>query len=329
MEMRAIARFCFCALLTPLFAATGAGAQGYPNKPIKLIVGYVPGATGPDFSARTVAPKLSQILGQPVVVENKPGAGGTIATAMVINSPADGYTLLLGETGQLEIAPYVYKDLPYKTLSDLTPIGMMTDGAGIVLVANTKTTNIRSIPDLIRQAKEKPGKLSYGSAGIGTIHHLVMEAFKDGVGIDVTHVPYKGGGQALPAFLAGDVQILVAAYQTVAQHVQAGSAVVLGASGGKRLPALPNVPTLGEYVKDYSMESQLGILGPPNMPPEVVQKLSQALKSALESPDVREKLSAGGTRPIRWTSPEDYKEIIRKNLQSFERAVRLANVKPE
>lgn len=326
--MRAFTKLFFCAL-TSFFAAGAALAQAYPAKPIRLIVGYVPGATGPDFSARTIAPKLSQILGQPVVVENKPGAGGTIATAMVVNAPADGYTLLLGETGQLEIAPYVYKDLPYKTLTDLTPIGMMTDGAGIVLVANAKTTTIRSIPDLVRQAKEKPGTLSYGSAGNGTIHHLVMESFKDGVGIDLIHVPYKGGGQALPAFLAGDVHILVAAYQTVAQHVQAGSAVVLGASGGKRLPALPSVPALGEFVKGYSMESQLGILGPANMPPEIVQKLSQALKETLESPEVRERLSAGGTRPIRWTSPEGYKEVIQGNLRTFERAVRLANVKPQ
>lgn len=326
--MNPIMRLCLLAVFGAVLT-TGALAQSYPNRPIKLIVGYVPGATGPDFSARTIAPRLAQILGQSVVVENKPGAGGTIATAMVAISPPDGYTLLLGETGQLEIAPYVYKDLTYKTLIDLTPVGMMTDGAGIVLVANTKTTGIRSIPDLISQAKATPGKLSYGSAGIGTIHHLLMELFKDGVSIDVTHVPYKGGGQALPAFLAGDVPVLVAAYQTVAPHVQAGSAVVLAVTGGKRLPALPNVPSLSEFVKDYSMESQLGLLGPPNMPPEVVQKLSAALKAVLESPEVKETLSAGGTRPIRWTTPEGYREIIRDNLRKYERAVRLANVKPE
>ena len=327
--MKTIARLGLAVVLTSLGLLSPAHAQSYPNRPIKILVGYVPGATGPDFSARTIAPKLSQLLGQQVIVENRPGAGGTVATGVVVHSPADGYTLLLGETGQLEIAPYIYKDLPYKTLSDLTPIGMMTDGAGIVIIANTKTTKIRSIDDLIREAKANPGKLSYGSAGIGTIHHLVMETFKDGVGIDITHIPYKGGGQALPAFLAGDVPILVAAYQTVAPHVQAGSAVVLAVTGGKRLPALPNVPSLSEYVKGYSMESQLGLLGPANLPPDVVKKLSSALKATLESPDVRETLSAGGTRPIRWTTPEEYAEIIRDNLKKFERAVRLANVKPE
>ncbi|NUZ07692.1 Bug family tripartite tricarboxylate transporter substrate binding protein [Piscinibacter koreensis] len=317
----------FAAGLVALHAP--AQAQGYPSRPIKIIVGYVPGATGPDFSARTIAPKLSQILGQSVIVDNRPGAGGTLATGAVVHSPADGYTLLLGETGQLEIAPYIYKDLSYKTLTDLTPIGMMTDGAGIVIIANTKTTKIRSLDDLIREAKANPGKLSYGSAGIGTIHHLAMEVFKDGVGIDVQHIPYKGGGQALPAFLGGDVPILIAAYQTVQPHVQAGSAVVLAATGGKRLPALPNVPLVSEYVKGYNMESQLGLLGPANMPPAVVRKLSAALKATLESPDVREQLSAGGTRQIRWTTPEEYTEIIRDNLKKFERAGKLANVKPE
>jgi tripartite-type tricarboxylate transporter receptor subunit TctC len=206
---------------------------------------------------------------------------------------------------------------------------MMTDGAGIVIVANTKTTDIRSLDDLIREAKANPGKLTYGSAGIGTIHHLVMETFKDGVGINITHIPYKGGGQSLPAFLAGDVPILVAALQTVAPHVKAGSAVVLAVSGGKRLPALPNVPSLSEYVKGYSMESQLGILGPAHMPPEIVSKLSAALKATLESPAVREALSAEGTRPIRWTTPEEYGAIIKENLTKFKRAIQLANVQPE
>lgn len=326
--MNGIARLCLCATMAILSVGT-ALAQGYPNRPIKLIVGYVPGATGPDFSARTIAPRLGQLLGQTVVVENKPGAGGTIATALVVNSPPDGYTLLLGETGQLEIAPHIYKSLSYKTLKDLTPIGMMTDGAGIVIVANTKTTKIRTLEDLIREAKANPGKLSYGSAGIGTIHHLVMETFRDGVGIELTHVPYKGGGQALPAFLGGEVQLLVAAYQTVAPHVESGSAVVLAASGGKRLPALPNVPSLAETIKGYNMESQLGVLGPANMPPEIVKKLSDALKATLETPEVREKLSAGGTRPIRWTTSEEYGQIIGENIKKFERAVKLANVKSE
>ena len=312
-----------------LCTATAAIAQDYPNKPVKIIVGYVPGATGPDFSARTVAPKLAQLLGQPFIVENKPGAGGTLATAFVAKMPADGYTLLLGETGQLEIAPYLNKSLPYNTLADLTPISMLTDGAGIVLVANTKTTTIRSIQDLIREAKANPGKLNYGSAGIGSIHHLVMETFKDGVGVNIGHVPYKGGGQALPAFLGGEVSVLVAALQTVWPHVRSGSAALLAVSGSKRLAVIPDVPSLSELIPGFGLESQLGILGPAGLPPEVVNRLSNAIKAALESPDVREKLSAEGTRPIRWTTPQEYGDVIRENLKKFERAVKLANIRPE
>lgn len=308
---------------------SGAIAQNYPNRPVKVIVGYVPGATGPDFSARVISEKLSQLLGQSFVVENKAGAGGTVATAFVAGAQADGYTLLLGETGQLEIAPYLYKALPYKTLRDLTPVAMLTDGAGIVLVSNARTTAIRSIPDLIREAKANPGKLNYGSAGIGSIHHLVMETFKDGVGADIAHIPYKGGGQALPAFLGGEVAILVSALQTVWPHVRAGTVHLLAVTGPKRLPVIPDVPSLGEFVKGFGLESQLGVLGPAGLPPEIVNTLSNAIKTALESPDVREKLSAGGTRTIRWTSGREYGEIIGDNLKKYEQAVRLANIRPE
>ena len=319
-------------LLACLLAAavcSTSSAQDYPNRPVKVIVGYVPGATGPDFSARVISEKLTQLLGQPFVVENRPGAGGTLATAFVVAAPADGYTLILGETGQLEIAPYIYKSLPYRTLRDLTPISMLTDGAGIVLVSNAKTTSIRTVPDLIREAKTNPGKLSYGSAGIGSIHHLVMETFKDGVGIDVTHIPYKGGGQALPAFLGGEIGILVSALQTVWPHVRAGNVHLLAVSGAKRLAVIPEVPSLSEFVKGYGLESQLGLLGPAGLPQNVVNTLSNAIKTALESADVREKLSAGGTRPIRWTTGQEYGEVIAENLKKYEHAVRLANIRPE
>ncbi|MFM9979693.1 MAG: Bug family tripartite tricarboxylate transporter substrate binding protein [Burkholderiales bacterium] len=317
------------AALGAVLAFASATAQDYPNKPVKIIVGYVPGATGPDFSARVVAPKLAQLLGQPFVVENKPGAGGTLATAFVAKLPPDGYTLLLGETGQLEIAPYLNKSLPYNTLADLTPISMLTDGAGIVIVSNAKTTSIRSIQDLIREAKANPGKLNYGSAGVGSIHHLVMETFKDGVGANISHVPYKGGGQALPAFLGGEVSVLVAALQTVWPHVRSGSAALLAVSGSKRLAPISDVPSLSELIPGFGLESQLGILGPAGMPPDIVARLSAAIKAALESPDVREKLSAEGTRPIRWTTPQEYGDVIRDNQKKFERAVRLANIRPE
>jgi tripartite-type tricarboxylate transporter receptor subunit TctC len=310
-------------------SAMHAQAQDYPNRPVKIIVGYVPGATGPDFSARTVAPKLSQLLGQPFIVENRAGAGGTLATTFVVKAPADGYTLLLGETGQLEIAPYLHKNLPYDSLRDLTAIAMMTDGAGIVIASNAKTTRITTLVELIREAKAQPGKFTYASAGIGSTHHLVMESLKDGAGIDVVHVPYKGGGQALPAFLGGEVSLMVAALQTMWPHVRAGSAHVLAVTAPVRLPVIPNVPAIAEVIKDFGFESQLGILGPAGLPREIVNTLSRTIKAALESPDVREKLSAEGTRTIRWSTPEEYTETIRQNLKRYERAVKIANIRPE
>ena len=152
--------------------ATGASSQDYPSRPVKIVVGYVPGG-GPDFVARTFGQKLSEILGQPFVVENKPGAGGTTATALVAKAPADGYTLLLGETGQLVIAPYVYKNLAYDTVRDFTAVSMVASGP-LILVANA---SMKTPQDLIREAKAKPGKIDYGSSGIGTIHHIAMEVF--------------------------------------------------------------------------------------------------------------------------------------------------------
>jgi tripartite-type tricarboxylate transporter receptor subunit TctC len=311
----------FVALVSPV-----AAQDDYPSRPIKLIVGYVPGPTGPDYAGRVIAEKLTDILGQPVVVENKPGASGTLATAFVARAPADGYTLLVGETGQLEIAPALNKSLPYNTLTDLTPVGMMLDGAGIVFVSSAKTTDIRTLNDLVREAKANPGKFTYGSAGIGSIHHLIMESFKDAVGIDVRHVPYKGGGQAVPGFLGGEVDLLVAALQTVHPHVKSGKARLLAATGLERIEVIPDVPALSETVEGFDLESQIGILGPANLPPVVVAKLSSALKEALESPELREKLSAEGTRKIRWTSPQEYGEIIRANLPKFERAAQVSNI---
>ena len=184
-----------------------AGARGaYPNRPVKVIVGYVPGS-GPDFVTRTLSQKLSQILGQPFVVENRAGASGTLATAQVAKAPADGYTLLLGETGQLVIAPYMFKNLPYDVAKDFTLVSLVGTGP-LILVSNAKI-NIKKLSDLIREAKAAPGIMSYGTSGPGSIHHIAMEVFKADVGINLMHVPYKGSGQSMSGVLAGDVPVLL------------------------------------------------------------------------------------------------------------------------
>ena len=216
-----------------IFAAAPALAQTYPDHPVKVEVGYVPGPTGPDFSARVVAPKLAELLGQPFVVENKPGASGTIATTFVTNAPADGYTLLLGESAQLEIAPFLFKNLPYNTLKNLTPIGLMTDAAGLVIVSNAKTTQIK------------------------------------------------------------------------------------------------DSPSLSEIIPGYGVESQLGLLAPAGLPKPILDKLSATLRTALEDPDLRTRLSVEGTRSIKWLSPEDYGKLIAANQKMFQRAISIARIEPE
>ncbi len=314
-------------LLSLVFAclvglSAGALGQDYPSKPVKIVVGYVPGGS-PDFTARMLAQYLPEYLGQPVVIDNRPGAGGTLATAQVAKAPADGYTLLMGESGQLVIAPHLFKDLHYDPVKDLTPIALATTEP-LVLVSNAKTTNIRTIQDLIREAKANPGKLNYGSSGLGSIHHIAMEVFNNEAGINITHVPYKGTGQSVPALLGGDVQLLITSFTGVWSHVQAGTVNLLAVSSGGRFPDVPNTPSLSDVVPGYDYPVQIGLLGPAGLPPEVVTKLSNAIKAVLQKPELLKKLKFRSQ--MTWTTPEEYREIIRQNLRKYERAVKLANV---
>ena len=300
--------------------ATGASGQDYPSKPVKIIVGYVPGG-GPDFVARTFGQRLSEILGQPFVVENKPGAGGTTATALVAKAPADGYTLLLGETGQLVIAPYVYKNLAYDTVKDFTAVSMVASGP-LILVANA---SIKTPQDLIREAKAKPGKIDYGSSGIGTIHHIAMEVFKADAGLDMTHIPYKGSGQSITSALAGEVPVLVTSMTAAAPHISAGKLNLVAVTSGARHPGYLDVPSLSEIVKDYDYSSEMGLLAPAGLPPSVLARLSRAIKQAAESPDLLEAFKKTSTI-VKYTTPEEYAENLRRNLKKYERAVRVAKV---
>lgn len=305
------------------FASERAGAQGaYPNRPVKVIVGYVPGG-GPDFVARTLSQKLSQILGQPFVVENRAGASGTLATAQVAKAPADGYTLLLGETGQLVIAPYMFKNLPYDVAKDFTPVSLVGTGP-LILVSNAKT-NIKKLSDLIREAKAAPGTMSYGTSGPGSIHHIAMEVFKADAGINLMHVPYKGSGQSMSGVLAGDVPVLVTSLTAAAPHISSGALNLLAVTSSSRLPAFPEVPSLAEFAKDYDYASEMGILAPAGLPPDVLAKLSGAIRQAVAMPDFMEAFRNASTL-IKFTTPEEYSDNIRRNLKKYERAVKLAKI---
>ncbi|MES2976918.1 MAG: tripartite tricarboxylate transporter substrate binding protein [Pseudomonadota bacterium] len=304
-------------------AAPGANAQqNYPNKPVKIIVGYVPGG-GPDFVARTLGQKLAEIMGQPFVVENRPGAGATTATAFVAKAPADGYTLLLGETGQLVIAPYIYRNLGYDTARDFTPISMMASGP-LILVSNSKLP-IRTLQDLTLMAKAQPGKIDVGTSGIGTIHHIALEVLKADAGLDLMHVPYKGSGQSVTAGLAGDVPLLITSMTAAGSHVTAGKFNIVAVTSAARIPSLPDTPSVSELVKDYDYSSEMGLLAPAGLPPEIVARLSSAIKQAVESADVKDAFRKSSTL-IKFTTPEEYAENIRRNLRKYERAVKIAKI---
>ncbi len=305
----------------------GAVAQAdYPSRPIRIVVGYVPGG-GPDYIARAISTRLGQVLGQSVVVENRPGAGGTMATSLVVKSPADGYTLLLGETGQLEIAPYVFKDLAYDPVKDLTPLALLSDAAGVVLVTHSRT-GIRTLADLVKAAKAAPGALNYGSVGPGTRQHLAVEVFKHEAGIDMVHVPYKGAGQTLPALLGGEIQILSGALQTFQSQIKAGTLHVLAVLGPKRLSLIPDVPSLSEAYPGYKgFESQSGLLAPAGLPAAIRDKLEQAIKETVAAPEVSGRLSSDG-RSGQFLDAKAYGELIKDNLRKYEQAAKLAKFTP-
>ena len=316
------------ALALGLAATSGARAQAagdpYPVRTVKLVVGYVPGGS-PDTAARIVSQRLSQILGQPVVVENRAGAGGTLATAQVAKAPADGYTLLLGETGQLVIAPWITKNLAYDVMRDFAPVGMVGT-TPLVLVANAKT-GIRTLQDLVREARAKPGTLNYGSSGNGTIHHIAGEVLKADTGMDLMHVPYKGSGQSVPAVISGDVPVLMTSLTVVLPFIQAGTVNALGVTSAARYGDLPNVPAIGEVVKDYDYSSEMGILAPAGTPAPVINKLSQALREALNSAEVQKQFKLGSIVPL-YTTPAGYADNLRRNLRKYEQAVKIAKPEP-
>ena len=276
------------ALLVSAFAAA-AFAQAYPDRPVKMIVPFAPGGAT-DIIARTVAQKLSERMGQPVVVENKPGAGTTVGNAEVAKAKPDGYTLLFAPT-PFVISQVVYPTLPYDPKRDFAPVSLLATSP-FILVVNA-TVPSRSVAELVAAAKAKPGAMTFCSAGNGTVPHLAGELFKLRAGVDIVHVPYKGGGPAITDLVGGQVNMMFATPIEVAQHVQSGKLRVLGTTSQKRLAAYPDVPTLSESgYPGFEVASFFGVLAPAGTPPNVIARLAGDLAWVMEQPEVREKFAA-------------------------------------
>jgi tripartite-type tricarboxylate transporter receptor subunit TctC len=307
-----------------LAASPCAFAQSWPSKPVRVVVPFSTGGTA-DILGRIAAQQLSKQLGQPFVIDNKPGAGATIGAADVAKAPADGYTLLV-VTPTFSITQYVYSNLPYDGQKDFVPVGLLMT-TPLVLIVNP-ATNIRTAAEFVQTAKAQPGRLSFSSAGNGSTPHLAFELLKQQTGLELLHVPYKGGGEAITAVLAGTTTSYFAAPIEVMQNVRAGKLLILGASSLTRTPGLADFPTLSETVAPgFEVTHYTAILVKAGTPREIVDKLSENIVRALQAPEVREKIAQNGDVPAGTLA--EATELFAREYPRWSRAVKAANIKPE
>ena len=313
----------FTAGLLALFV-TGLSAQTWPSKPVRVIVPFPPGGAS-DALARTVAQKMSEQLGQPFLIDNKPGAASTIGIAEAAKTPADGYTILLAAAPYV-ITQYVYPKLSYDVRKDFVPLGLLQTTPTLLVV--NPALGVTTMADFLKLAKSKPGQVSYATPGGGSLPHLIGELFKQQAGIDMMHVPYKGGGPALADLLAGHVNSSFLSPIEVNAHIKSGKLIALGASSLKRTPALAALPTFAEAgVTDFEALAWFGFVGRQGTPPEVLAKLSEHLQRALKSPDIHDKIAQSGDVPA--GTVQEFAELLGREHGRWERTVKVANIKPE
>jgi len=310
-----------------VLAPVGAGlAQDYPSRPITLVVPYSAGG-GNDVMARIVAEKMSKSLGQQIVIENKGGAGGSIATRQVAKAAPDGYTLGLGGTGTLAINPTLYPNVGYDPRKDFVPVGLIATSALVVLVH--PSVEAKSIGELIALAKREPGKLNYASAGSGSGIHLGSELLAHMAGITLTHIPYKGSSPALADLLGGHVSIYLSSLPAAVGLVKDGKVRALAVTGPKRSPIFPDLPTVAEAaLPGYEAVLHYGIVAPAGTPQPVIDKLAAAMKAALAEPDLRERIAADGAEVMAMT-PEQYAADIDAEETKWSAIVKRSGAKVE
>jgi tripartite-type tricarboxylate transporter receptor subunit TctC len=302
-----------------------AAAQAYPNKPLRMVVPFPPGA-GTDMLARTIASKLADSMGQPVVVENKPGGGATIGTDVVAKSAPDGYTLLLSTTSHA-INPSVYAKLPYDTLRDFVTVTEVATVPTVLVVHPSVPAN--NIKELVAYAKANPGKLNMGSASSGTVFHLAGEYLKSMAGIDMLHVPFKGGGPAMTALLGGQVNVLFETTLTVTPQIKAGKLRALAVGSARRAPGMPEVPTVAESgFPGFSAENWYGVYAPAGTPRDIVMKLNAEIIKALNLPDVKERFASQGADLI-GNTPEQHAAFLKTEMDKWEKIAKLSNAKAD
>lgn len=308
--------------------AGGAWAQNpapaYPSKPVRIIVGFPPGQAT-DTIARILAEKLTARLGQPFIVDNKPGASGIIGSDIALKSPADGYTLLFSSSGPLAVNPSLYSKLPYDPVADIQPIALAAR-VPLFLVVNPGAP-YRTLKDLVDAAKAEPGKINYASGGSGVTNHLAMEMLKSELNLDLTHVPYKGGPPAVSDLIAGHVTVMFETGPAVVPHVNAGKLRALAVGSASRSPALPLLPTIAEQgLPGFDAVAWIGLVGPAGIPAPIVQKLNAEVGAVFSMPEVRERLVALGAEAAP-NSVEEFRAYIRSEMTKWGKAVRDSGAK--
>jgi len=297
-------------------------AQSYPTKPIRLVVGFTPGG-GVDINARLLAAKLSEYLGQQVIVDNRPGAGTNIANELVAKAAPDGHTLLMS-TATVAINMALYKKLNYDTLRDFTAVSQFSASPNILVV--NASVPVTSVAQLVALARAKPGALNYSSAGSGTTQHLSGELFKTRTGTDIVHVPYKGSAPALTALIATNVDLSYANIPAIHQHVKSGRLRPLASTGPKRSELMPEVPTMKEAGVDMEVVVWYGLLAPAATPPAIVSKLAELVARAARSPDVRQRLLDQGAEPVGNTT-EEFSRQLRAEVATWAEVVKASGAR--
>jgi len=316
-------KICLRTLLISLFSVSQAYAQIYPGKPIRLVLPYPPGG-GTDVIARPLAQKLTESLGQQVIVDNRGGAGGNIGMEFVARSPADGYTLLFALTAQYAVNPSLYPKLPYDPVRDYAPISLLANAPYLLVVH--PSVPAKSVAELIALMKARPGQLAYSSSGNGSGAHLAGEMLRSLAHVEITHVPYKGAGPAMPDLIAGQVQLSFVTYTAAGPHIKTGRLHVLGVTTAKRSPTLPDLPAIAETVPGYDSAVWYGFAAPAGTPPDIIARLNSEVLRVLASSDFRSRITLEAVAPI-GSTPEEFGNFIKSEIVRWAKVVKDSDAK--
>jgi len=297
-------------------------AQTWPGKPVRLIVPF-PAGGGTDLIAREVANKVMN-SGYTFVVENRPGSGGNIGVDTAAKAPADGYTLVMGQTSNLAINPTLYAKLPYDPVKDLTPVSLVASAPLVVVVG--AASPYKTLADVVNAARAQPGSINYATSGNGTVAHLAAESFQKVANVKLTHIPYKGAAQGATDVMSGQVHLYISSIPTLIGHIKSGKMRPIAVTSLRRADDLPQVPAIAESYKDFEAVTWFGIAGPANLPKDVVAKLNADINKALKDPDLRKKLGDQGA-DVAGSTPEQFAKLIRDDMVRWGRAVRESGAK--